>query len=76
MPDNLKWKCRRCGNTLGNLDKMGEELSIKIRDQYLWIEGGSVTRTCGKCGALNRLDQRTPEQQLKIIEGGVRSNGV
>lgn len=65
---NLEWKGRRCNYHLGNLDKTGEELSIKIRDRYLWIEGGSVTITCSKCGALNRLDQRSSEQQIKIMK--------
>ena len=72
----LEWNCSECGCRLGNLDKTGEVLRIKIRDIYFWIEGGSITRTCAKCGTLNRLDQRTPEEQLKIIEGGVKNNGV
>lgn len=54
------WKCRDCGTILGFLDHEATELRIKIRDLYVWIQGGSVTITCRKCGSLNQLSQTHP----------------
>ena len=51
------WRCRDCNAVLGYLDRGAMELRIKIRDRYIWIQGGSVTITCGKCGSLNQLSQ-------------------
>lgn len=68
------WRCRDCDTVLAFLDQEATELRIKIRDLYIWIQGGSVTITCRKCGSLNQLEQsRSTIDEIKKIEGkGVR----
>lgn len=53
----LPWKCENCKARLGLLDSIGEILTIKVKDTYVWIHGGDVSMTCRNCGSINTLEQ-------------------
>lgn len=54
---DLEWKCSRCGLLLGIVDKATREnLRIKVREQYYWVESAKAISTgCKRCGAFNRI---------------------
>lgn len=54
---DLQWNCSRCGLMLGIVDSSTKEnLRIKVREQYYWIEKAeSVSTGCKRCGAFNRV---------------------
>lgn len=56
--NDLKWSCSRCGLLLGIVDSATKEnVRIKIREQYYWIEKAqSVSTGCKRCGAFNRIE--------------------
>lgn len=62
-PGILPWKCTNCRAKLGLLDAGRSILTIKVKDVYVWVNGGDVSMTCRNCGSINTLEQE-PEQKL------------
>lgn len=62
-PGTLPWKCTNCGAKLGLLDAGRSILTIKVKDAYIWVNGGNVSMTCRNCGSINTLEQE-PEREL------------
>lgn len=68
------WQCSKCGQMLGVVSEDKETVRIKYKDLFIFIEGGSITTLCRKCGFPNSLSQlevaeeETPATEEKVEE--------
>ncbi len=75
-PGSLPWKCTSCGAKLGMLDAGRDILTIKVKDTYIWINGGNVSMTCRNCGSIDSLEQMPGSVELPTVNSDVPSSDV
>lgn len=55
--EDVRWTCPKCGQLLGCYDPPRDQLRVRYKDTYIWVDlrgSARVTRPCGRCGELAR----------------------
>ena len=47
---DVPWLCPKCNQILGIVTEDRSSIRIKYKDFFVFVEGGSVTTLCRKCG--------------------------
>ena len=51
----VAWRCFDCKSILGYTNAKKDQLRIKYKDLYVFIEGGNTTVICRHCGCQNTV---------------------